>query len=438
MKNCFIFIYFVNGNKKEKDDDDSKSTDDNDQQLEKKDKGKNLKKKKNISDKHKEIKAQFTHPWLMTTLKGHTGHILDMDYSSNGKYLISCDEERTVMLWNTKTLSQKDTKQNMKTSQKDIKSVRINIEYDHATQIKWSPDGKAFIICQANGNTIQVYRVSKRDDGMLGNAESIIIFPARHKTDIINIGIACTGNYIMSCSKDTTIIIWDLKGEVLATLDTLHMNNYYACISFCGRFVASSGFTPDVKVWDVCFNKAGEFKEVKRAFELKGHSSGVYCFAFSNDSTRMASVSKDGTWKIWDTNIEYQKGQEPYLLKTGNFNHQGPCLIALSPNGRTVALAIQSNIVIYSGINGEKQCTLEQIHEEPIGALHFSQDNQYILAAAGKHIRIFYNVLGYKNTIEDLELKKLSASNHSIKERLQSQINDAKKNLESLENLLKS
>ena len=47
-----------------------------------------------------------------------------------------------------------------------------------------------------------------------------------------------------------------------------------------------SGFTPDVKVWEVCFNKNNTFHEVRRAFELKGHSAGVYSFSFNNDSTR--------------------------------------------------------------------------------------------------------------------------------------------------------
>lgn len=54
----------------------------------------------------------------------------------------------------------------------------------------------------------------------------------------------------------------------------------------CGRFVASCGFTPDVKVWEVCFGKKGDFQEVVRAFELKGHSAAVHFFAFSNDSRR--------------------------------------------------------------------------------------------------------------------------------------------------------
>ncbi|XP_019881308.2 uncharacterized protein LOC109609123 isoform X2 [Aethina tumida] len=38
-------------------------------------------------------KQNYTHPWLLTTLKGHTGEIASMDYSSNGKYLASCGYE---------------------------------------------------------------------------------------------------------------------------------------------------------------------------------------------------------------------------------------------------------------------------------------------------------------------------------------------------------
>ena len=35
-------------------------------------------------------KPPFNHPWLITTLKGHGGRVLDMDFSENGKYLASC------------------------------------------------------------------------------------------------------------------------------------------------------------------------------------------------------------------------------------------------------------------------------------------------------------------------------------------------------------
>lgn len=39
----------------------------------------------------------------------------------------------------------------------------------------------------------------------------------------------------MTASSDTTILIWNLKGEVLASINTNQMNNAYATVSPCGR-----------------------------------------------------------------------------------------------------------------------------------------------------------------------------------------------------------
>lgn len=62
-----------------------------------------------------------------------------------------------------------------------------------------------------------------------------------------------------------------------------------------------SGFTPDVRVWEVSFDKARYFKGMKRAFDLTGHKAGVLALAFAPDSSRMVTVSKDSTWKLWKT-----------------------------------------------------------------------------------------------------------------------------------------
>ena len=43
------------------------------------------------------------------------------------------------------------------------------------------------------------------------------------------------GKFIMTASSDTTILIWNLKGQVLSTINTNHMNNTYAAISPCSR-----------------------------------------------------------------------------------------------------------------------------------------------------------------------------------------------------------
>ena len=50
------------------------------------------KKKEKVTLRKKESKTSFVHPWLACNLKGHSGSVLGLDFSSNGKYLASCSE----------------------------------------------------------------------------------------------------------------------------------------------------------------------------------------------------------------------------------------------------------------------------------------------------------------------------------------------------------
>lgn len=70
------------------------------------------------------------------------------------------------MLWCTSNLASKDRK-----------SLRINVEYDYATHVRWSPDGKAFIIHKSHGNNVEVYKVAKKSDGFLASATKAHEFP---------------------------------------------------------------------------------------------------------------------------------------------------------------------------------------------------------------------------------------------------------------------
>lgn len=90
--------------------------------------------------------------------------------------------------------------------------------HSKATQLKFHTlilyflFARAFITALANGNTIRVFKTSKKKDGTGTAVTGEFDFPVKHKTEIISIAIASNGKYIMSCSKDTTIIIWNLKG----------------------------------------------------------------------------------------------------------------------------------------------------------------------------------------------------------------------------------
>ncbi|XP_034033375.1 transducin beta-like protein 2 isoform X2 [Thalassophryne amazonica] len=376
---------------------------------------------KQRSRKDKAPQHSFSHPLLAASLKGHSGNVTSLDFSSNGKYLASCADDRTVRIWSIKDFMEREHK-----------CLRANVELDHATLVRFSPDSRAFIAWLANGDTIRIFKMVKKEDGTLSFISAGEDFPKKHQTSVLNMGIAETGKFIMSASTDTTIHIWDLKGELLASINTNQMTNSYAAISPCGRFVASCGFTPDVKVWEVCFGKGGDFREVVRAFDLKGHSAGVHSFAFSNDSHRMVTVSKDGTWKLWNTDVEYRKQQDPYLLRTVPCESSEGSLAALSPDGRVVAISHGSDVTMYNAASGQQEEELQHVHSENITDLRFDVSGRFLVSSGDKAIRVFHNAPGYRAAIRDMQELLRTAQNQAMKQRLQQQIRDAQSALDTV------
>ncbi|XP_022783893.1 transducin beta-like protein 2 [Stylophora pistillata] len=321
------------------------------------------------------------HPRQFAILKGHTGDVFDLEFSLNGKYMASASLDRTVRLWSVKDFKEKEHKY-----------VRANVDFDHATKVNFSPD--------TSEDTSQQQ-------------------PVRFRIFLI-----------------ITVILLILSitclGEVLSIIDTRQMNNSYASLSPCGKFVASAGFTPDVKLWVVEFTKTDEFKQVSRAMELKGHSAGVFHFSFSADSTRMATVSKDGTWKIWDIDVEFTKKQDPHLLITGiydaSFGVYNNMLISMSPDAYVTAVAMGRSIGIFNTENGNLEELLEEVHGDDITAIAWHPSSRYLATAGGadRQIRVWHNAAGIRIQIDDLEGRMYRAKNENVKERLEQQILEAK------------
>ena len=75
-----------------------------------------------------------------------------------------------------------------------------------------------------------------------------IYFFKGHDADLINTGISSNGKFIMTCSKDTTIKLWDLKGNVSGRFNSL----VWAC-NLDSEFIFTSQ-NMDVCYTDILFN----------------------------------------------------------------------------------------------------------------------------------------------------------------------------------------
>ena len=121
--------------------------------------------------------------------------------------------------------------------------LRCNVEFDHGLFVKWSPDSKAFVVQKAVQNCTEVYRMAKKTDGSMGDFSVAVTFPKSHDTDVIGLGIAASGRFIATCSDKTDLIVWSLKGDILAKLDTCHNLTYCCKVKYCTVFYSTLFFS---------------------------------------------------------------------------------------------------------------------------------------------------------------------------------------------------
>ena len=81
---------------------------------------------------------------------------------------------------------------------------------------------------------MEVYRLSRREDGQLGPVQALLDFPQCHKTaDVVGMGFASSGHFVMTCADDNTLLIWSIKGDVLHEVDTHQGSTYCAKVVRC-------------------------------------------------------------------------------------------------------------------------------------------------------------------------------------------------------------
>ncbi|RXG73475.1 Transducin beta-like protein 2 [Armadillidium vulgare] len=141
----------------------------------------------------------------------------------------------------------------------------------------------------------------------------------------------------------------------------------------------------------------------------------------------MVTISKDGTWRLYDTQVEYEQGQEPYFLLSNQYNKSDiRPVIALSPDGRTIVVGIGPDLTFYSAVTGESLYSINNITLDHIKDVKFEPSSKYLVTLGDKHPKVFINVAGYQTLIQDLERSKSKSQTSAMKERITAQIQEAK------------
>lgn len=196
-----------------------------------------------------------------------------------------------------------------------------------------------------------------------------------HSQQIRDCDFSSDSRYILSCSNDKTIKIWNFS-----------TNKFIYSFSGHSNWVRSAKFSPDVRV----IASASDDKTVRlwdiasqaQVSLFSDHNDKVSSAKFHPDGTLLASASADGKIKLWDLRsnslIQHYEANENTSVNEIVFHPSGKFLGSVSDD---------KSVKIWDLREGRLAYTLFS-HEDACKSIAFSQDGSYF-ATAGSDRLIF-------------------------------------------------
>ncbi|MHC5934623.1 protein kinase domain-containing protein [Nostoc sp.] len=280
---------------------------------------------------------------LERTLTGHSGMVVSVAISPDGKTLVSGSYDYTIKLWNLAT-------------GEEIRTFTGHSNFVHSVAI--SPDGKTL----ASGSvdtTIKLWN--------LATGEEIRTLTG-HSCWVWSVAFSPDGKTLASGGFDDIIRLWNLAtGEQIRTFTGCSISVDDVAISPDGKTLASVGFGDIIKLWNLA---TGE--EIRT---LTGHSGGVFSVAISPDGKTLASGSLDKTIKLW--NLATGK-----KIRTFTGHSDSVYSVAISPDGKTLASgSSDSTIKLWNLATGEQIHTLTG-HSHTVISVAISPDGKTLASGS--------------------------------------------------------
>ena len=295
---------------------------------------------------------------------GHSGYVLSIAISSDGKYALSGSKDKTLRYWDLQTGKAIKVLKGHKSS---VSSVAISPDGKYALSGSWDEALRYWDL--QTGKTINILK------GHTSGVKSVVISP--------------DGRYALSGSWDKTLRYWDLQtGKTIKVLKGHTDSVLSVAISPDGRYALSGSWDKTLRYWDL---QTGKTIKV-----LKGHTDSVLSVAISPDGRYALSGSKDKTLRYWDL----ESGEIIKVLK----GHKADVFsVAISSDGKYALSGSTNQIIRYWDLKTGK--TIKKI--QGCTSVAMSHNSQYALVGG-------YRVLQYWDLYTGEKIRTLEGNLENI------------------------
>jgi len=296
---------------------------------------------------------------------GHSGKVNSINYSPDGKYIVTASEDKTVKIWVVQS-----------------GKLLYNLEghTDDVYNAVFSPDGKIV-------NSVSRDKTIKTWDAKSGKILHSSVCPQR---SFLKAVFSPDGKKIATVSyEEAEIKIWNFEKDEWKLIQKMagHPERVFSMIySADGNMLVSASGDNTAKIWDV--------KSGKLICTLSGHKYEVTNAIFSPDEKTILTASEDKTAKIWDA-------KNGNLLHTLEGHADRISAVSFSPDGKmVVTAATPDSIVKIWDVESGKLLHNITTHCTWINSATFSANGSRILISFGMGYSVMYDVQSEKEVFE--------------------------------------